>query len=211
MFLLLATLSAAPLVAVQEGDLRIAVAPLDLGVPEAEAPAVVARITAEKAAENWRIYGPLAEARGYDSLVTWAQAEGYYRSPAHRAWAEAACVRSGGLLPAGWWLEIDPFGGTAGNGPKILPQGVWPQRLARVAMAHDTDWTLGRYFGKGPLAPLLGAPEPPERLGPIGLIHRGGRYQDVPSYLGGVDGWEVQQVDPSDQPAPDPLAARCAS
>ncbi len=79
---------------------------------------------------------------------------GYYNSPAHVAWSQAAEARTGGRIPASWWRENDPFGGTAGNGPKIQPSGIYPGVASRIAMGHDTDWTLGRQFGAGPLRDL---------------------------------------------------------
>jgi hypothetical protein len=83
-----------------------------------------------------------------------ARSEGYYESPAHMAWSQAAEARTGGRVPASWWRENDPYGGTAGNGPLIEPGGIYPGVTSRIAMGHDTDWTLGRQFGAGPLRDL---------------------------------------------------------
>lgn len=68
----------------------------------------------------------------------------YFNSPAHQAWAKAAEARVGGRISADQWMNFDPFGGTAGNGPQIMWQGKYPGPLAKIAMAHDTDWSLGR-------------------------------------------------------------------
>ncbi|MBI4704068.1 MAG: hypothetical protein HY744_23410 [Deltaproteobacteria bacterium] len=100
---------------------------------------------------------PSADKRQKDSyLVLLSKKRCYYQSPAHKAWATGASKRVGGGLDPDWWMRFDPFGGTAGPGPSVLWWGTWPGRLARIAMAHDTDWSLGRYFGVGPLKALRG-------------------------------------------------------
>ncbi|MEO1336231.1 MAG: hypothetical protein AAFV29_11335, partial [Myxococcota bacterium] len=94
----------------------------------------------------------------------------YLGSDAHMAWSKAAEARTGGAISAKWWRELDPFGGTAGNGPNILATGAYPGALSKIAMGHDTDWSLGRFFGEGPLAKLRGAKGfTPEQLGQVGL------------------------------------------
>lgn len=52
-----------------------------------------------------------------------ARDSGYYGSRPHQAWAEAAEARTGGRLSSEFWMKFDPYGGTAGNGPNILPTG----------------------------------------------------------------------------------------
>ncbi len=180
---------------VRRGDLWVRVEPLTLPWSEEALPAELARAAAEKAAEDAVAYGAILGARGAGSLRELALAQGYYGSEAHRGWAEAAEARAGGRIPASWWMEVDPFGGSAGNGPKILPLGRWPAPLARVAMAHDTDWTLGRYLGVGPLACLRGPTYDPRRMGPVGLRpYAQGPYASAPSYLRRAPaGWEVRR------------------
>lgn len=165
-------------------------------VPEGtDVPGALARAAAEKAAEDERLYGGLVREAGYTSLREYAVARGYYGSPVHLGWAMAAEARTGGAAPALWWMEVDPFGGSAGNGPKVIAGGWWPAPAARVAMAHDTDWTLGRYFGVGPMAALRGDVDNPlERLGQVGLFPvPDPRYDGVPSYLGGHPDWIVRR------------------
>lgn len=170
-------------VALQQGGIHVRVEPLRLPCDEPGWEAELARAAAEKRAEDKLAYGAIFEARGVADMRELASKDGYLGSESHRAWAAGAEARSGGCVPASWWMDADPFGGTAGNGPKILPFGRWPSPLARVAFAHDADWTLGRYFGVGPLAPLRGQPYQPKKMGSVGLIPQGGPYAGVPSYL----------------------------
>lgn len=192
---LCALLIAEPLTVV-EGELRVTVEPLTLPWDDAALPAELARAAAEKAREDEIAYGPLLRARGATSLRALAERDGYFGSPAHRGWAAAASARTGGRIPAAWWMAVYPFGGSAGNGPKILPLGRWPAPLARVAMAHDTDWTLGRHFGVGPLSALREQPYDPRRMGPVGLRpYRRGPYAGVPVYLRPARaGWRVERA-----------------
>ena len=95
---------------------------------------------------------------------------GYYKSPAHIAWARAAEARTGGRIPQDWWIKNDPFGGTAGNGPNILASGSYPGGTSRIAMGHDTDWTLGSLFNAGPLKALYGNKSSPTDQGSYGLV-----------------------------------------
>lgn len=120
---------------------------------------------------------------------------GYYGSPPHVAWAQAAEARTAGKVPAEFWMRFDPFGGTAGNGPNILPTGEHPGVLSKIAMAHDTDWSIGRYFGFGPMAALRGAEGfTPEQLGQVGLNWDvpWGRFAGIDSYSNGHPDWNVQ-------------------
>ncbi len=151
--------------------IEISVKPLDLGIPPEKLQAELDRAVAEKRADDEKAYGDDLRASGHGSFKEWSQAKGYYGSPAHVAWAEAASARTGGQIPASWWMEFDPFGGTAGNGPHVLPGGEYPSPISTIAMAHDTDWSLGRHFGVGPLSQLKDAPDV-EHLGPLGLDPR---------------------------------------
>lgn len=128
--------------------------------------------------------------RTTDQLKDEAIESGYFNSPAHNAWAMAAEARTGGLIDAAWWKEFDPFGGTAGNGPEILATGEYPGAASQIAMAHDTDWSLGRHFGAGPLSALQGADESADVLGRFGLtpLHRLG---GVDLYSNGHPDWDV--------------------
>ncbi|WP_426756903.1 hypothetical protein [Myxococcus sp. Y35] len=175
--------------------IEISVKPLDLGIPPEKLDAELARATAQKHADDMKAYGDEMKAAGYDSLQEWSEAKGYYGSPAHVAWAEAASARTGGQIPASWWMEFDPFGGTAGNGPNILPGGEYPSPISKIAMAHDTDWSLGRHFGVGPLSQLKDAPDV-ENLGPLGLDPRlGGEL-----YIFGHADWDVNYGSSVDLP-----------
>ena len=168
--------------------IQIRVTPLDLGIPPGELNAELDRAMAEKLADDTNTYGADMAAAGHESLEAWSRADGYYGSAAHVAWAEAASARTGGQIPASWWMKFDPFGGTAGNGPhyRDTPGGQYPGLTSRIAMAHDTDWDLGRYFGAGPLEALRGAPNPQD-LGNYGLLP----LQGVDMYTNGHPDWEV--------------------
>jgi hypothetical protein len=118
---------------------------------------------------------------------------GYYNSPSHEAWAEAASARTGGKLSAEWMKNFDPTGGTNGNGPNLLAGGAYPHPLSRIGMAHDTDWSLGRHFQAGPMRGLYGANYDAETLGKYGLdptspINPPARMQ----YATGNSDWSVQ-------------------
>lgn len=115
--------------------------------------------------ENEAAYGT-----GTAGLRDQAVDAGYFRSPAHLAWADAAAARTGGRIPADWWVQNDPFGGTAGNGPNVLPGGTYPGAVSRIAMGHDTDWTLGRHFDAGPMRALHGSTASPADQGSFGLV-----------------------------------------
>lgn len=191
--LLLGARLGAGAVELRQDGVRVRVEPLSLPCAEPGWEAELSRAAAEKRADDTVAYGAIFEARGVRDMGELAAADGYLGSPAHRAWAAAAELRSGGCVPASWWTAADPFGGTAGNGPKILPFGRWPSPLARVAFAHDADWTLGRYFGVGPLAPLRDQPYQPASMGQVGLIPKRGPYAEVPIYLRPRRaGWEIR-------------------
>lgn len=161
----------------------------------------------------------------YRNLREWSEGLGFYGSTNHHTWAAAAEARTGGRIPASWWQETFPFGGAAGGGPNILESGnrvidqllggEYPGSLARIGIAHDTDWALGRYFGVGPLSALDGAPipdtgVPPQvrlsrgkprvvgdfPLGYVGLFPVGdARYDGIDSYVDGHPDWNVQFYD----------------
>lgn len=157
-------LSPNPRVEIKVDSIRIRLRPLDLGIPIDQLVSNRERAVREKTADDIRAYQ-----QSTFVLQHRAEEAGYFRSTAHNAWAAAAAARTGGLLFAEWWQRFDPFGGTAGNGPQVLPQGRYPGLASRVAMAHDTDWSLGRYFGVGPLSQLRGSRLPPLILGSVGL------------------------------------------
>ena len=131
-------------------------------------------------------------------LRVMSEKSGYYNSPPHQAWAKAAEARTGGKVPADWWIKNDPFGGTNGNGPAILPGGIYPASLSKIGMAHDTDWTLGRAFGAGPMRTLAASSDP---RGDFGLTSQGGSRAEHSlsldaglgsGYLSGHPDWNVE-------------------
>lgn len=94
-----------------------------------------------------------------------AKAANYSGSFWQRLSAIMAQSRTRGAIGAEQWLAADPLIGTAGNGPEFVFEGVpglsgntpgsW---TARIAAAHDADWSLGRYLNVGPLAKYLATP-----------------------------------------------------
>jgi hypothetical protein len=120
----------------------------------------------EKQAEDLRKYNMTPE-----QMVEKSRELGYYGSGAHQAWAEAASARTGGRVSAEYWMRFDPLGGTNGNGPNIELGGIYPHPLSKIAMAHDTDWSLGRYFNAGPLNGLYQNTGNDRDLGMYGLQH----------------------------------------
>ena len=130
-----------------------------------DAAPILSRVSVSINSANLVAYGKTT-----DQLFALASQQGYFGSPAHIAWSEAAEARTGGKVPASWWRSNDPFGGTAGNGPNILPGGRYPGSVAIIAMAHDTDWTLGRWFNAGPLRSLFTATGSPSDIGSYGLV-----------------------------------------
>ncbi len=95
----------------------------------------------------------------------------------HVVWAMGASGRTGCVLPPEFFIDNEAFGGTAGNGPNILSKGGSGQALSTIAMAHDTDWMIGRLMGIGPLAPLHTATpihiNQATRMGTAGLFTAG--------------------------------------
>lgn len=101
----------------------------------------------------------------------------YLGSEQHVVWAMGASARTGCLIPPEFFIDNEAFGGTAGNGPNILPKGGSGQARSTIAMAHDTDWMIGRVMGIGPLAPLHAAQpyhlNQATRMGSAGLFNAG--------------------------------------
>ncbi len=81
---------------------------------------------------------------------------GYFGCEQHIVWAYGASARTGWVVPPEFFIENEGFGGTAGNGPEILPGGYVGEALSTISMAHDSDWMIGRLFGKSPLGVLYG-------------------------------------------------------
>lgn len=98
----------------------------------------------------------------------------YYDSEQHLVWAYAASARTGGKIPPEFFMEFDPNGGTAGNGPEVLPLGHAGEPLSTIAMGHDTDWNLGRYMNAGPMQGLYDLKPTDQvqmkRMGNVGLF-----------------------------------------
>lgn len=126
-------------------------------------------------------------------LADMAKEQGYLNSPAHVAWSLAAKERSGGSPDAATWRKMDPFGGTAGNGPDVLPTGKYPGGASTISMAHDTDWSLGRYFNAGPMKALHTSNESPLQMGMYGLQNHSTVRPKVDDLYttGGHADWEV--------------------
>ncbi|NJK42655.1 MAG: hypothetical protein HC937_02980 [Aquincola sp.] len=126
-------------------------------------------------------------------LAEMSREQGYLNSPAHIAWSLAAKERSGGSPDAATWRKMDPFGGTAGNGPDVLPTGKYPGAASHISMAHDTDWSLGRYFNAGPMKALHTSNESPLQMGMYGLQNHSTVRPKVDDLYttGGHADWEV--------------------
>jgi hypothetical protein len=132
-----------------------------------------------------------------DQLAAMSDKQGYLNSPAHMAWSEAAQERSNGKVSAEQWRKLDPFGGTAGNGPDVinLPgvNGRYPGNASVISMGHDTDWSLGRYFNAGPMKALHTSQESPLQMGMYGLQNHSTVRPKVSDLYttGGHADWEV--------------------
>ena len=106
-----------------------------------------------------------------------ATSMGYLGTEQHVVWALAASARTGAIIPPEFFIDNEGFGGTAGNGPQIEDGGYIGEMMSTIAMAHDTDWMIGRLFSVGPLAPLF--PLTPFtqrmaiRMGSAGLFNAG--------------------------------------
>ncbi|MEM9490394.1 MAG: hypothetical protein AAGC55_14705 [Myxococcota bacterium] len=178
------------MVEVTVGPITIRVRPLDLDIAQNRLQAELDRAVQEKNTDDSNAYG-----RSTAELKDMAIAAGYFGSTAHNAWAEAASARVGGVISVQWWQDFDPFGGTAGNGPDVLPQGQYPGAFSRIAMGHDTDWSLGRYFGVGPLSALRGSDRAPVILGAVGLFFANNiavGTNPLVIYTDGHEDWQVE-------------------
>jgi hypothetical protein len=153
-----------------------------------EIDSAIANAFAAKNNDDVKAYGKTT-----DQLADMARSQGYLNSPAHMAWSEAAEARSGGKMSAENWRKMDPFGGTAGNGPNILPGGSYPGPVSVISMGHDTDWSLGRYFNAGPLKALHTTDANPTMTGLYGLNHASSVRPFVKDLYttGGHADWEV--------------------
>lgn len=89
----------------------------------------------------------IRRARGKDD-------NGYLGTEQHCVWAMAASARTGCIFPPEFFIDNEAFGGTAGNGPQIESGGYIGEQTSTIAMAHDTDWMIGRLFAVGPLGGL---------------------------------------------------------
>lgn len=175
------------------------------GKSEAEINAMLAQWRARKDADDALGYGNLDKAnpsagkvQGTGDLRDLSRQSGYYGSEQHMVWAYAASARTGGRIPPEFFLELDPFGGTAGNGPEIQPGGGAGGPLSTIAMGHDTDWTLGRLMGVGPLSELHGL-DPQNQLqmklmGPVGLMDGNAAFATAVQFLPPALALEVLQA-----------------
>lgn len=134
-------------------NIRIEVAPIDFsGIVSADFDEMNAKIS------RWR------QAKGRDDILAYgkhtsalldqANSAGYMGSEQHTMWAMGASARTGCFIPPEFFFENEGYGGTAGNGPNILPGGDAREPLSTIAMGHDSDWMIGRLFCSGPLARL---------------------------------------------------------
>lgn len=112
----------------------------------------------------------------------------YFGCEQHVVCAVIASARTGFHIAPEFWLETDAYAGTAGNGPNVEDEGDYGEKRSTIAMAHDPDWILGRYFGAGPLTPLSTVPHGHDgykyhkyqlgRMGCFGLMN-GGAAQNL--------------------------------
>lgn len=115
------------------------------GKSEAEINAMLDEWRERKDADDTLAYG----GDGTEDLRTRAAEDDYYGSEQHVVWATAASARTGGRIPPELFMEFDPFGGTAGNGPEIINPEDWAGggaggMLSTIAMGHDTDSRAAR-------------------------------------------------------------------
>lgn len=128
---------------------------------------------------SWRIKKGRDDSLAYDKstaqLYSLANSQGYMGSEQHTMWALGASARTGCFIPAEFFFENEAFGGTAGNGPNVLPGGGRGEPLSTIAMAHDSDWMIGRIWGMGLLARLStvepGTKTQIARMGSVGLFN----------------------------------------
>jgi hypothetical protein len=157
-------------------NIRVTVRPVEgftLPTDPAERQAMLDAARERKNQDDQRAYGMTTEEMQQQALTGTAD-QRYFDSEQHWVWAIAASARTGGQLPPEYFMTLDPYGGTAGNGPQIQPGGGAGQPLSTISMAHDTDWDLGRYFNAGPLSALYGMEGvDPRVMGMVGLFDAG--------------------------------------
>jgi len=110
-------------------------------------------------------------------LIDKAKRKDYFGSEQHVVCSIAASARTGFYIAPEFFIEADPFGGTAGNGPDIENEGYIGEKKSTIAMTHDPDWILGRYFNRGPLSALSEIRPIKQyqlkRMGCFGLVNAG--------------------------------------
>lgn len=174
-------------VIITSNNIRMEVAPLSAefdqmfaGKSDAEIQQMIDGWQAQKNADDGLAYSNVERTDGGNvtgtaDLRQLAHDQGYYGSEQHMVWATAASARTGGRIPPEFFLDFDPFGGTAGNGPNIEQGGNSGEPLSTISMAHDTDWSLGRYMNVGPLSGLHGIEATEQyqmkRMGMAGLFN----------------------------------------
>lgn len=163
-------------ITIMSDNIRITVKPVEgfqMPTDPAAKKAVLDSAYAKKAEDDKKAYGKTADDMMGDSLKG-GDKDRYFDSEQHWMWALAASARTGGQIPPDYFMKLDPYGGTAGNGPQIQPGGNAGQPLSTISMAHDTDWDLGRYFDTGPLKALhdLNGVDP-RFMGEVGLFDSG--------------------------------------
>jgi hypothetical protein len=148
----------------------------------------------------------------------YSRKEGYYGSGPHLAAAQGAEARTGGKIPAKWFMENDPFMGRAGSNAAYFPnrqQGLYPGTTAKIGVAHDADYGLGATFGAGPLSGLSRTKAPKGGLEGLlpnqqesqnnqalsGLAKNG---KDYPQYGTGHNDWNVTTQSGKDSVVPAP-------
>lgn len=97
----------------------------------------------------------LAYGMSVEAMYAKSKRNGYFMSEQHAVWAMGASARTGCHVPPEFFAEVEVNGGTAGNGPDVLPAGNIGEPMSTIAMAHDADWLIGRLFGQGPLGNLV--------------------------------------------------------
>jgi hypothetical protein len=175
-------------IVITSNNIRMEVAPMSAefdrmfaGKNDAQIQQMIDGWQSKKNADDGLAYGNLQRAggqgnvRGTEDLRQLAHDNGYYGSEQHMVWATAASARTGGRVPPEFFMDFDPFGGTAGNGPNVEQGGRAGEPMSTISMAHDTDWSLGRYMNVGPLNALHGI-NPTEqyqmkRMGMAGLFN----------------------------------------
>lgn len=192
----------------------------ELGTLEGKSPAQIKTMLAEQRSnqeQNYRAgnvpnpdtkkpFASLEDARQY------SRGQHYYGSGPHLAAARAAEARTGGRIPAKWFMENDPFMGRAGSNAEYFPnrgQGLYPGITAKIGVAHDTDYGLGAMFGAGPLsglsrtrAPLGGMegllPNQQESENNQALAGLARNGKDYPQYGTGHKDWNVTSANNAD-------------